>query len=357
MNHDPSPSSPAHPDPDPASPARRSHAAAVNGGDVDEQQHQRQDNGSAPGSRRRRQEPHLSKKAKAGLTKKLDFLLHLLLCLDTLIYAELGTLYYMDCSFFRLMIRWIPHWLFLGVKADHVILPLLNYPVGLIVGANALCMLLHLATALPTAGEAARGYLHGGVLVDFVGQKPPSSRLVLLLLDAVVLALQCVMLAVSMEKDRVKKIVSPPQQPQTADAAGAGTGAADAPPVTGQDHDAEERGVLRDAPAADATDDIEMQPLGGNDDGDEERSSLLGRRRTDDYENLEDVLSSGNAILADLHVRHALRTAWTDRGNTSQAAAAYTLQNVGYNATLAALAAQRRARLAAAQTGAQVGRS
>jgi len=38
----------------------------------------------------------LSKKAKDGLGKKLAFLTHLLGCLDTLIYAELCTLYYME---------------------------------------------------------------------------------------------------------------------------------------------------------------------------------------------------------------------------------------------------------------------
>jgi hypothetical protein len=93
-----------------------------------------------------------------------------------------------------------------------------------------------------------------------------------------------------------------------------------------------------------------MQPLRNNDTGDEERTNLLERRNSN-QEDLREVLNSGNAVLADFHVRVALRRAWTDRGNTSEAAAAYTLQNVSYNATLAALAAQRRARFATAQTG------
>lgn len=206
-------------------------------------------------------------------------------------------------------------------------------------------MFLHLVTALPQASEISRGYLHGGVLVDFVGQKAPTSKFSLLLLDLVVLCLQCLMLSVNLEKDRVKKILNPPRPAE----GNAATGAAAATNPT-QDHDHEERGILRDGPTVDELNGIEMQPP-RSDSGDDENASLL-RRRGSNQEGLRDILASGNAILADFHVRTALRRAWTDRGNTSEAAAAYTLQNMSYNATLAALAAQRRARLAAGQTGA-----
>lgn len=43
-----------------------------------------------------RRRSSLSRKAKEGLAKKLAFLTHLLGCLDTIIYAELCTLYYME---------------------------------------------------------------------------------------------------------------------------------------------------------------------------------------------------------------------------------------------------------------------
>ncbi|KAI0141469.1 hypothetical protein BJ166DRAFT_104178 [Pestalotiopsis sp. NC0098] len=343
MNHDPTPTSPADPD---ANPRRREEDGAagddvdIDGGDGASSQQQ---NGSAAHTSRRR--PKLSKKEKAGMSKKLAFLLHLLMNLDLVIYAELCVMYYMDCSFFRLLIRWIPHWLFLSVKPDIAIIPYFNYPISAIIGPNIFCMFLHLVTALPQASEISRGYLHGGVLVDFVGQKAPTSKFSLLLLDLVVLCLQCLMLSVNLEKDRVKKILNPPRPAE----GNAATGAAAATNPT-QDHDHEERGILRDGPTVDELNGIEMQPL-RSDNGDDENASLL-RRRDSNQEGLRDILASGNAILADFHVRTALRRAWTDRGNTSEAAAAYTLQNMSYNATLAALAAQRRARLAAGQTGA-----
>lgn len=180
--------------------------------------------------------------------------------------------------------------------------------------------------------------------MDFVGQKAPTSKFTLLFLDIIVLGLQCFMLAANLEKDRVKNILHPPRQPEGSSAQ------AEAPTNTRQDHDHEERGVIRDGSTVDETDDIEMQPIRGDDVGDGERTAFLERRNSGQG-GLRDVLSSGNAILADFHVRDALRRAYTDRGNTSEAAAAYTLQNVSYNATLAALAAQRRARFAASQTG------
>lgn len=239
-------------------------------------------------------------------------------------------------------------------------MPLLNYPVGFILGPNLFCMLLHLLTPLPAASEVSRGYLHGGVLVDFVGQKAPTSKFSLLFLDITLLALQCFMLSVNMEKDRIKRILNPSQRP--AGQSGATDTAAATTTHPGQDHDAEERGVLRNAPTIDGTDGIELRPLrhdndDGNHDGDDESTTLLDRQRTESYEDLRDALSSGNAIVANLHVRNALRTAWNDRGNTPENTAAYTLQNVGYNATLAALAAQRRARLASAQSRTPGGRS
>ncbi|KAI8632406.1 DUF1746-domain-containing protein [Xylariaceae sp. FL1651] len=300
------------------------------------------------------QNPSLSQQAKEGLSKKLQFLVQLSLNLDTLVYAELCILYYMDCSFFRLFIRWMAQTLFVSPKTEDTILIVPNYHVSAVVAPNLMCMFLHLISPLPEAGEASRGYLHGGILVDFIGQKAPSSRFTLLLLDAVVLALQCFMITVNMEKERIRNVVKPQR-------ISSNSGNSVAVPTTSQNHDAEERGVLRDAPEMDETDSIEMRPLGNDDDGDNTRNSQLAdgegtrllrqreTRRSRDFEGLTDVLRSGNAVLANFHIPQSLQTAWHNRENTPESAAAYALQNVGYNATLAALAAQRRARLTAIQ--------
>ncbi|XXG94626.1 hypothetical protein Hte_000883 [Hypoxylon texense] len=336
MNNDSTPTTPADPH-------RTSYAHLEDDADADgpaqlpvsEPEQEPNQNGSAATT----QNPSLSQAAKDGLKKKLQLMMHLSTSLDSVV-----------CSFFRLIIRWVAQSLFISPKADDSVLIIPNFHVSAILGPNVFCILIHLLASLPEAGEASRGYLHGGILFDFVGQKAPTSKLSLLLLDVMVFALQCFMLTVNMEKERIRKVVKPRR---LLDSPEDTTGVVAA---TTQDHDAEERGVLRDAPVVDETHDIEMQSLGrGNVSSDqdsiEERTGLLRRTATPtgDLEGLADTLRSGNAVLANFRVRQALRTAWNNRANSPETAAAYAIQNVGYNATLAALAAQRRARLAAAQ--------
>lgn len=216
---------------------------------------------------------------------------------------------------------------------------------------NILCVLFHLVLSLPRAGEETRGYLHGGVIIDFVGQKAPTSRLGLLFLDVVVLAVQCLMLAVHQEREGLRKLVMPGRQTALTAALPATTATTTTGAAARQDHDAEERGVLRGE-----TDEIELRPLSGNagdedthsgDGGEAEQTARLLlegsslRRQTD--ADLLGYLRSGNAVLADFHVAHTIRTV----GNDYERAAAHLTQTIGYTATLAARAAERRARLEA----------
>lgn len=241
-------------------------------------------------------------------------------------------------------------------------------------GSNILCMLLHLLLALPEASETMRGYLHGGVIIDFVGQKAPTSRLGLLLLDCLVLILQCVMCAVWLEKDRLKKIevtlrsvaaggvpkrnANTTMTPQVA-------GGTAGDPASTQDLDAEERGVLRDDPLGeDDTRDIEMQPLvtarpppqttaESSSTGQLEARyqrilrSLGGsgsQEQGADRPSLLDVLMSGNGLLANFHVVNSVRTLAAE-SNSASNVAAYPLRLTGYTTTWAALAAESQARL------------
>ena len=272
------------------------------------EQSQPEDGGT--GSRTRAQRPSLSQKAKEGLSQKLRFLIHLVYTLDTLVHAELCVLYYMDCSFFRLMIRWVAQALFISPRAEDTFLNVPNYHVSAIAGPNIICIFLHLVTSLPFAGEASRGYLHGGVLIDFVGQKAPTSKLSLLLLDFLILGIQCLMLAVNMERERIRKVVKPPR------VSAAAAGSTETPQTT-QDHDSEERGVLRDAATLDESNDIEMRPL-RSDRRDSDGGTSPSTGTGSEYEGLLDALRSGNAILSTFHVRRALRDTWNNRGNTPE---------------------------------------
>lgn len=243
--------------------------------------------------------------------------------------------------------------------------------------SNMLCMLLHLLFALPEATETMRGYLHGGVIIDFIGQKAPASKLSLLLLDCIVLVLQCVMCAVWLEKDRIKKIDITLKSVAAGGFPKGRHPATEAGPATApdlelgtttsrQDLDAEERGILRDDPLGDPdeTNNIEMQPL-RNDRNPETSESGNGHRTTieearyrrylrtlggsqsdegPDRPSLVDVLMSGNGLLANFHVVHAVRTLVADNANDPVPATGYPLQLTGYTTTIARLAAERQRR-------------
>ncbi|KAK3362950.1 hypothetical protein B0T25DRAFT_468558 [Lasiosphaeria hispida] len=283
------------------------------------------------------QDPERHQKRRAGLVKKLQFMNHLQKSLNTVVFSYICALYYMECSFPRLLLRIIPHYIFITPKESTLSLPAHRPHVFAVFVPNLLCIMLHSFLSLPQASETAREHLHGGVIIDFIGQKPPTWRLGLLFLDVIILGAQCLMLAVHQEREKLRKAVNPSLQTVT----GAQADQAAAPDTT-QDHDAEERGILRyDANVVENSDEIELQPLTG---GDARADDRLGTSYSQAAVDLVDVLWSGNAVLANFHVVHAVRSV----GNDIQGAAAYSLQSLGYTATLAAaIAAERRARLAA----------
>jgi hypothetical protein len=192
--------------------------------------------------------------------------------------------------------------------------------VGAIFIPNFICILLHILTARSEAGEAMRGYLHGGVIIDLIGQKGPTSKLHLVILDILVCLLQCFMLAVHVERERLAALLTVFVSPVAA--------VADQPRVevvTGQDINAEERGVVSgDVPSGD----IELQPMtgasGGNSEGsnerpverDEERERLLAepppRQDAEDDDTPLDAFWSGTAVVADFHVLQTLRKQWDE---------------------------------------------
>ncbi len=189
--------------------------------------------------------------------------------------------------------------------------------------------------------------------MDFIGQKAPSSRFSLLVLDFVILGIQCVMLAVHQESEKLWKVVRPRTATSAVPSGESAPAAASTVTPTIQDHDAEERGESRDlAQGPEDSDEIELQPLVGSNGsgaGTGQNARAADRRgtrrgsRSVSSDLLTETLVSGNAVLADFYVVNSIRMA----SNDYQSAAAYSLQSLGYTATLAALAAERRARFGA----------
>ncbi len=227
----------------------------------------------------------------------------------------------LSCSLTKFLLRALPHWLYFTPKpAIFPPTPLIHRPyIGIIFGTNILCMLLHLAFSPPAAGEATRGYLHGGLVIDFVGQRSPVGIWKLVGLDILVFALQILVLGVTLERRGITKVDEVIQS------------AVQVVTENGQDHDSEERGVFRQATAA--GDDIELQDLqhapsgrtGG--DTDRERDELLlpdGSSEPRVHHPL-DPFYTGDYIIANLHILDTIRAQWQASGiSTGGSAAAAT---------------------------------
>ncbi|KAF9765547.1 hypothetical protein IL306_002162 [Fusarium sp. DS 682] len=172
-------------------------------------------------------------------------------------------------------------------------------------------------------------------------QKPPTSRVYYVLADVMILAVQCLMLTVHTERERLRVVLKTfrPMVPDLAQEMG----------PTIEDLDAEERGVSRDMPGssvADEEDGIELQPL-RRVSTTEETNSTSGESEPSTRDtlvdeptrsHLSDVLSSGNAIIGEYHVLHSLHNAALNIERT----AAYSLRTISYGATMASIEARRR---------------
>lgn len=237
-----------------------------------------------------------SEQKKKIKTKRIAYLDDLLRSLDILIYAEISAVYYLDCSFLRFFLRAFIQLIWLTPKPE--ILPDMptNRPyIYPICGSNLICLLAHLWFTAPSAGEATRGYLHGGLLIDWIGQHGQASKPHLILLDFVVFGLQLVMLSATLKVQKIKKR----GQVRTSTADTTQADAEPSSPSAGQDVDSEERGVLRRSSTA-----SNLQDLVPN-----ERDQLLDDEETPstDSQTIMDTLSSGQALVAELFVADTVR--------------------------------------------------
>ncbi|KAL8642140.1 MAG: hypothetical protein Q9228_001132 [Teloschistes exilis] len=179
--------------------------------------------------------------------------------------------------------------------------------IVMIFGINLLSLFLHSVYAPPIAGEATREYLHGGLLIDFVGQKSPVSPVRLVACDFVVLALQLVLLSVTCDRRKLDDGIYAP-------ANGGQAGAA-----ASQDHDHEERGIRRSEEA----DGIELQslrPLREGHTGSEEigeRHELMGTSHMAIGEHPGDVFYSGQYVLSVVDIVGTVKGQWTQSYTTA----------------------------------------
>jgi hypothetical protein len=232
--------------------------------------------------------------------KRIQMLGELLRDLDMVVYLQLITLYHLDCSFFWLAFKIFIHGTLLTPIPDTVtvtrppdepkpFLPLLLFSFGV-------NFLLHLTYPAPAAGEDTRGYLHGGLMIDFIGQQGPTSKWTLGALDLCILFLQVVMVSVHVKRRELKKKLAK---------LSAGGGASsttnrdsatttDTPPALNdnlgreQDADDEERGELH---RTDTLSDLGADP--GN-----EEDALLPSSESGHADAME-VLSSGQCVIGE----------------------------------------------------------
>ncbi|BFZ63585.1 hypothetical protein YB2330_004716 [Saitoella coloradoensis] len=105
-------------------------------------------------------------------------------------------IYFLDTSFFRLLIRAFIHARALSPKPFPVPDPPLTLSSIFFVWATFLFPFIdHIISGGPEGAEGMGGYLHGGVVINFVGEMGSASRWKLCALDLLILGIQCVMLS------------------------------------------------------------------------------------------------------------------------------------------------------------------
>ena len=189
--------------------------------------------------------------------------------------------------------------------------------VGAMLGSNLFPILIHLISPNPEAGEAFRGYLHGGFFIDFVGQKGPVSKIWLVALDLVILIIQVVMLGALLEREKTKALITSSRSTSSS------TAEPTQETANSQDHDSEERGVLRpQSPQRPRPEDgdIELDDLrpsqGDSNSSDEsdERQELLAEPGEEDNGSGDihprDPFSRGDFVVLDMGIITTLRKQW-----------------------------------------------
>ncbi|KAK9454455.1 hypothetical protein V1511DRAFT_502052 [Dipodascopsis uninucleata] len=75
----------------------------------------------------------------------------------------------------------------------------MKFKIGflVIILSNAYCFFIHMFSSLPVSREANSGYLHGGLTIEFIGQRAPASRFQFFISDIIIVILQIAILLIS----------------------------------------------------------------------------------------------------------------------------------------------------------------
>lgn len=222
-----------------------------------------------------------------------------------------------SCSVVLFAIRAVVELIFFTPKASPFD-PTRNHPfVGAIIASNLFCMIFHAFFIRPEAGEDTRGYLHGGLFIDFVGQQPaPVFRL--LSFDILIFVVDFIMLALIVERVKTAGPTQPSPLNTTQTTTDTSTGSVQ-PGSDQQDHDAEERGVMRDTEnSADPhTLTAGVSPIADIDeDVNDERTTLLAdpgessSGRTPRGGHPLDFVSTGQTVIMEMNFLDTIRDQW-----------------------------------------------
>jgi len=154
-------------------------------------------------------------------TSKADLLDNLIHSLDTIIFLQIAAAYYLDNLTILFFARAFCQSLYISPRPPPFSPIAAQLPPVLF--ANAVCFLTHALQTTPEVfGKHSRGYQHGGLLVDFVGELGPVSKWRQLLLDIFILGLQLLALIVSSEKQGHESHATQSERRQDLDAEEAG---------------------------------------------------------------------------------------------------------------------------------------
>ncbi|CZT19232.1 uncharacterized protein RCC_05078 [Ramularia collo-cygni] len=248
--------------------------------------------------------------------RRVHLLEDLLKGLDVLVFAEVGVGYYFDCSTPLLLLRSAIQFIYLTPKN-----PLFPAPpsgtrvLGIVCLVGCLSVLFHVWRGVGS-GVDRRGYLHGGLVLDFIGQEDPGGCMGLVGLDLLVVGLQVLCCAVKRVRERVLGEGASSSSSSSSVAGGERGGGRRTRRVQGVED--EERGV-RGSEERVREEGVEMERLNlnSNSSGTEAAAVESEEEEQDRIELLErsdarifDAFNSGQIVLADLQLGELFREEW-----------------------------------------------